>query len=80
MKKNGKYMWTAKVNQKGQIVIPKEAREVFNINEGDDLILFGDIERGIAIAKMDEYAEFAHAIFALGGKGADGDKEGNQND
>lgn len=74
MKKSGKYMWTAKVNQKGQIVIPKEAREVFGINEGDDLILFGDIERGIAIAKIDDYAEFAHAIFALNGKNNGGDK------
>ena len=47
MKKDGKYLWTAKVNNKGQIVIPKEAREVFGIEEGETLILFGDKEKGI---------------------------------
>ena len=45
--KKEKYIWTAKVGDKGQIVIPKEARELFNINNGDSLILFGDIKRGI---------------------------------
>ncbi len=63
MENNGKYIWTTKVSNKGQMVIPKEAREVFNINEGDTLILFGDKERGIAIAKYDEYLKFAEAIF-----------------
>lgn len=33
----GKYAWTAKVGEKGQIVIPKEAREVFGIHPGDTL-------------------------------------------
>lgn len=45
----GKYLWTAKVGEKGQIVIPKEAREVFGIAPGDVLILLGDQKRGIAI-------------------------------
>ena len=31
----GKYAWTVKVGEKGQFVIPKEARDVFNINPGD---------------------------------------------
>ena len=60
-----KYIWTAKVTSKGQIVIPKEAREVFNIKEGDTLILLGDKKRGIAIAKYDDYLSFAHEIFKL---------------
>ncbi|MBP3581744.1 MAG: AbrB/MazE/SpoVT family DNA-binding domain-containing protein [Clostridia bacterium] len=60
---NGKYIWTAKVGDKGQIVIPKEAREVFNIKNGDTLLLFGDIEKGIAIAKNEDYLKFAKAIF-----------------
>ena len=34
---------------KGQIVIPKEARELFGIRPGDTLILLGDVKRGIAI-------------------------------
>jgi AbrB family looped-hinge helix DNA binding protein len=61
--KNDKYMWTAKVGERGQIVIPKEAREVFNINFGDSLILFGDIKRGIAIAKYENYSDFVQSIF-----------------
>ena len=48
----GKYAWTAKVGEKGQIVIPKEAREVFGIRPGDTLLVLGDIERGLALVKM----------------------------
>ena len=40
-----KFIWTTKVTSKGQIVIPKEARDVFDIKEGDMLILLGDTER-----------------------------------
>ena len=61
--KKEKFIWTARVGDKGQIVIPKEARDVFNINVGDSLILFGDIKRGIAIAKYDNYSNFAQQIF-----------------
>lgn len=63
-----KYIWTAKVGDKGQIVIPKEARDVFNINTGDSLILFGDVKRGIAIAKYDDYMNFAEQIFDMTNK------------
>ncbi len=45
----GKYAWTATVGEKGQIVIPKQAREVFGIKPGDTLLLLGDENRGIAI-------------------------------
>lgn len=45
----GKYVWTATVGEKGQIVIPKQAREIFGIKPGDTLILLGDDNRGIAI-------------------------------
>lgn len=45
----GKYAWTVKVGEKGQIVIPKEAREIFGISAGDTLILLGDKNKGIAI-------------------------------
>ncbi len=52
--KKGKYMFgTVKVGERGQIVIPKEARDIFNIKAGDELLVFGDKEKGIAIAKMD---------------------------
>ena len=61
--KKDKYIWTAKVGDKGQIVIPKEARDVFDIKSGDSLILFGDIKRGIAINKYDDYLAFMQEIF-----------------
>ena len=59
---NGKYVWTAKVGEKGQIVIPKEARDVFNINAGDTLLLLGDEEKGIAIVKHQIFQDFAKAV------------------
>ncbi|MBQ8319946.1 MAG: AbrB/MazE/SpoVT family DNA-binding domain-containing protein [Clostridia bacterium] len=62
-KKQEKFIWTVKVSDKGQISIPKQAREVFDIKTGDTLILFGDTKRGIAIAKYEEYLQFANAIF-----------------
>ncbi|MER2147630.1 MAG: AbrB/MazE/SpoVT family DNA-binding domain-containing protein [Ruminococcus sp.] len=45
----GKYAWTATVGEKGQIVIPKQARDIFGIKPGDTLLLLGDEKRGIAI-------------------------------
>ena len=62
-KEQDKFLWTVKVSEKGQIVIPKQAREEFNIKEGDMLLLLGDKAKGIAIAKYDDYLKFAEAIF-----------------
>lgn len=70
-KKQDKFIWTAKLTSKGQIVLPKQAREVFNLNEGDTLILFGDLQRGIAIAKYDDYLKFAEEIFKAKNEGND---------
>ena len=61
--KDEKFIWTTKVNNKGQIVIPKQARDIFKIKNGDNLILFGDIKKGIAIAKYDDYVDFMNHIF-----------------
>lgn len=59
----GKYIFgTAKVGEKGQIVIPKEAREIFDINPGDNLLVLGDEERGLAITKTDALNEMALKI------------------
>lgn len=65
-----KFIWTTKMTSKGQIVIPKQARDVFNIKEGDTLILLGDIQKGIAIAKYEDYLKFAEEILKAknGGK------------
>ena len=64
--KQTKFIWSAKLGEKGQIVIPKEARDLFNLKKGDSLLLFGDLERGIAIAKQEDYLEFAKKIFEVG--------------
>lgn len=58
-----KFMATVKVGEKGQIVIPKGAREMFNIQPGDTLLLLADKERGIALVENSGYLEFAEAIF-----------------
>ena len=55
----GKYAWTVTVGEKGQIVIPKQAREVFGITPGDTLILLGDEKRGIAIPPKSRINAFA---------------------
>ncbi len=54
MQEKGKYIFgVCKVNEKGQIVIPKEARKIFNINSGDLLLLLGDEKRGLALIKTE---------------------------
>lgn len=67
MTDKNKFLWTTKVTSKGQIVIPKEARDVFGIKEGDTLLLLGDINQGLAIAKYDDYVKFAEEIFKAKG-------------
>lgn len=59
----GKYAWLATVGEKGQIVIPKQAREVFKINPGDTLIILGDEKRGLAIPPKTELAKLNKRIF-----------------
>ncbi|MBQ5676458.1 MAG: AbrB/MazE/SpoVT family DNA-binding domain-containing protein [Lachnospiraceae bacterium] len=62
-KPKGKYAWTATVGEKGQIVIPKQAREIFDIKPGDTLVLLGDEKRGIAIPPKTMLSQFAAAVF-----------------
>lgn len=50
---NDKFIVSVKVGPKGQITIPKEAREMFEIKEGDTLMVMGDQKRGIALLKAD---------------------------
>ena len=50
----GKHVFgTVKIGDKGQIVIPKEARQVFGLNPGDSLLVLGDEENGIVLAKAE---------------------------
>lgn len=59
---DGKFAWTAKVGDKGQIVIPKEAREIFGIEPGGTVLLLGDVERGLAIVNNEQFVHLAHAV------------------
>ncbi len=63
----GKGAWTATVGAKGQIVIPKEARDMFGIKPGDTLVILGDIDRGLAIPPKEQFDEWVIAAFS-GGK------------
>ncbi len=58
-----KYMGPVKVGPKGQIVIPVEVREMFDINSGDTLILLADKKRGIAIEKHSFFQGVVDAVF-----------------
>jgi AbrB family looped-hinge helix DNA binding protein len=53
---------SVKVGERGQVVIPKEARELFGIVPGDILLVLGDVDRGIALVKADALKEFARRI------------------
>ena len=59
----GKDAWTATVGEKGQIVIPKQARDIFSIKPGDTLLLLGDEQRGIAIPNKGTFSELITAAF-----------------
>jgi AbrB family looped-hinge helix DNA binding protein len=59
----GKSMSVVKVGEKGQIVIPKDMREMFKIKPGDTVLLLADKERGIAIVSNEDYMKFAQTIF-----------------
>ena len=48
-----KFVGISKVGEKGQIVIPKEVRQMFDIQPGDSLVVLCDKEKGIALIKAE---------------------------
>ena len=54
---------TAKVGDRGQIVIPKEARELFRIKPGDTLLILGDEDTGLIVSRPEVLSDIANQIF-----------------
>ena len=61
---NGKYAWMVKIGEKGQFVIPKEARDMFGFQPGEEILVLGDEERGIAILPKELQAEHIARLFS----------------
>jgi len=61
---NGKYAWMVKVGEKGQFVIPKEARDLFDLQPGNEILVLGDINRGLAILPKEMQQEYITRIFS----------------
>jgi len=53
---------TAKVGDRGQIVIPKDAREFYGIRPGDTLLILGDEENGMIVTKPEVLSALAEKI------------------
>ena len=68
---------TVKVGDRGQIVIPKEARDLFGIEPGDLLMVLGEEGRGIAIVKADFMRKMALKILDKMGSAEDGEGGGS---
>ena len=66
--KDNRFIISVKVGPKGQITIPKEAREMFDIKEGDSLMVLGDINRGIALIKADQIYDIMGGIINEGNR------------
>jgi AbrB family looped-hinge helix DNA binding protein len=61
---DGKYAWMVKIGEKGQFVIPKEARDMFDFNPGDEILVLGDAKRGIAVLPKAKQVETIKQIFS----------------
>lgn len=59
----GKFAWMVKIGEKGQFVIPKEARDLFDLQPGQEIIVLGDIEKGLAILPRKQQQAYIHRIF-----------------
>ncbi len=63
-----KFVGISKVGEKGQIVIPKEARDMFNIKPGDSVVVLCDKKKGMAIVKSEVLEDTMDKIIPADGK------------
>lgn len=61
--KSRRVFGTAKVGDRGQIVIPKEARELFKIRPGDTLLILGEEETGLIVSRPEVLSDIANKMF-----------------
>ncbi len=59
-----KFAWMVKIGEKGQFVIPKEARDMFDLQPGDEILVLGDKKRGVAILPKEMQKEYIARIFS----------------
>ena len=60
---DGKFAWMVKIGEKGQFVIPKEARDVFGFQPGEEILVLGDVNRGIAMLPREMQKEYIARLF-----------------
>lgn len=72
--KNKTFIATVKIGPKGQIIIPKEVREIFGLSAGDLLIMLADADRGIALERAEKLNDVVNAIID-GAGGQNGNSE-----
>lgn len=70
------FMSSVKIGPKGQIVIPKEARDMFGLQPGDTLVLLGDRKKGLALQTADKLNPLLKSVFNSlpDGEAEDGDE------
>ena len=61
---DGKYAWLVKIGERGQFVIPKEARDLFDLQPGSEILVLGDENRGIAILPRDQQQAYIALLFS----------------
>ena len=61
---DGKYAWMVKIGEKGQFVIPKEARDLFDLQPGNEILVLGDEKRGLAILPKEMQQAYITRIFS----------------
>ena len=59
-----KYAWMVKIGEKGQFVIPKEAREMFELQPGEEILVLGDTKKGIVILPKSKQQDMIKQIFS----------------